>query len=282
MAQDTFFEKRRSINCRGNLLFLDEPIVMGILNVTPDSFFDGGKYNSTAKALQRAEKILNEGGRILDVGGYSSRPGADIISEQDEIKRIIPVIKEITKLFPQAIISVDTFRSNVATKAIEVGASIVNDISGGDGDKKMFDTISSMQVPFIMMHMQGVPQSMQTNPKYNDVVLDILKYFSKKINELGELGVNDIIIDPGFGFGKTIEHNYEILDRFNEFNFLNLPTLAGLSRKSMIYKKLGINSEESLPETIRLNKIALQRGANILRVHDVKEAVEITELYKDD
>ncbi len=282
MAQDTFFEKKRSINCRGNLLFLDEPIVMGILNVTPDSFFDGGKFNSTIKALQRAETILSEGGRIIDIGGYSSRPGADIISEHDEIKRTIPVIKEISKLFPEAIISVDTFRSNVATKAIDFGASIINDISCGDGDYKMFDTIAALQVPFIMMHMQGTPQNMQNNPNYNDVVLDILKYFSKKINMLAERGVNDLILDPGFGFGKTIENNYEILDRFNEFNLLNLPTLAGLSRKSMIYKKLGITPEKSLPETIRLNKIALQKGANILRVHDVKETVEITQSYKDD
>ena len=281
MAQDTFFEKRRSINCRGNLLFLDEPIVMGILNVTPDSFFDGGKFNSTEKAIHRAETIINEGCKIIDIGGYSSRPGADIISEQDELKRVIPVIKEITKLFPEAIISVDTFRANVAIQAIEFGASIVNDISGGDGDKKMFDTISSIQVPYVMMHMQGNPKNMQMNPKYNDVVLDILKYFSKKANILTQLGVNDIILDPGFGFGKTIDDNYEILDRFNEFNLLNIPMLAGISRKSMIYKKLGITPQESLPETIRLNKIALRKGANILRVHDVKEAVKITESFKD-
>ena len=281
MAQDTFFEKRRSINCRGNLLFLDEPIVMGILNVTPDSFFDGGKFNSTEKAIHRAETIINEGCKIIDIGGYSSRPGADIISEQDELKRVIPVIKEITKLFPEAIISVDTFRANVAIQAIEFGASIVNDISGGDGDKKMFDTISSIQVPYVMMHMQGNPKNMQMNPKYNDVVLDILKYFSKKANILTQLGVNDIILDPGFGFGKTIDDNYEILDRFNEFNLLNIPMLAGISRKSMIYKKLGITPQESLPETIRLNKIALRKGAKILRVHDVKEAVKITESFKD-
>ena len=282
MAQDTFFEKRRSINCRGNLLFLDEPIVMGILNVTPDSFFDGGKFNSTEKAIHRAETIINEGCKIIDIGGYSSRPGADIISEQDELKRVIPVIKEITKLFPEAIISVDTFRANVAIQAIEFGASIVNDISGGDGDKKMFDTISSIQVPYVMMHMQGNPKNMQMNPKYNDVVLDIIKYFSEKANILTQLGVNDIILDPGFGFGKTIDDNYEILDRFNEFNLLNIPMLAGISRKSMIYKKLGITPQESLPETIRLNKIALRKGANILRVHDVKEAVKITESFKDD
>ena len=255
---------------------------MGILNVTPDSFFDGGKFNSTEKAIHRAETIINEGCKIIDIGGYSSRPGADIISEQDELKRVIPVIKEITKLFPEAIISVDTFRANVAIQAIEFGASIVNDISGGDGDKKMFDTISSIQVPYVMMHMQGNPKNMQMNPKYNDVVLDIIKYFSKKVNILTQLGVNDIILDPGFGFGKTIDDNYEILDRFNEFNLLNIPMLAGISRKSMIYKKLGITPQESLPETIRLNKIALRKGANILRVHDVKEAVKITESFKDD
>ena len=275
MAQDTFFEKRKSINCRGNLLFLDEPIVMGILNVTPDSFFDGGKFNSTNAALKRAETILGEGGKIIDIGGYSSRPGADNIAEKDEIKRVIPVIESILKTFPKAIISIDTFRASIAKVAIETGASIVNDISGGEADKKMFATIAKLQVPYILMHMQGSPQNMQANPIYDDVVLNIAKYFSKKVNQLTRLGVNDIILDPGFGFGKTIDHNYEILDRLEEFNVLNLPLLAGLSRKSMIYKKLNITPEESLPETIRLNKIALQKGANILRVHDVKEAVQL-------
>ena len=279
MAQDTFFEKRSSINCRGNLLFLDEPIVMGILNVTPDSFFDGGKFNSFDTALKRAKIILNEGGKVIDIGGYSSRPGAYNINEREEINRVIPIIEMIVKTFPETVISIDTFRSEVAKQAIDAGASIINDISGGDADIKMLETIVNLQVPYIMMHMQGSPQNMQTNPQYVDVASEVLTYFSKKVNQLTQIGVNDIILDPGFGFGKTIEHNYEILDRFEEFNILNLPLLAGISRKSMIYKKLGITPEKSLPETIRLNKIALDKGANILRVHDVKEAVELIENY---
>ena len=279
MAQDTFFEKRSPINCRGNLLFLDEPIVMGILNVTPDSFFDGGKFNSFDTALKRAKIILNEGGKVIDIGGYSSRPGAYNINEREEINRVIPIIEMIVKTFPETVISIDTFRSEVAKQAIDAGASIINDISGGDADIKMLETIVNLQVPYIMMHMQGSPQNMQTNPQYVDVASEVLTYFSKKVNQLTQIGVNDIILDPGFGFGKTIEHNYEILDRFEEFNILNLPLLAGISRKSMIYKKLGITPEKSLPETIRLNKIALDKGANILRVHDVKEAVELIENY---
>ncbi|MBL4651985.1 MAG: dihydropteroate synthase [Flavobacteriales bacterium] len=279
MAQDTFFEKRSPINCRGNLLFLDEPIVMGILNVTPDSFFDGGKFNSFDTALKRAKIILNEGGKVIDIGGYSSRPGAYNINEREEINRVIPIIEMIVKTFPETVISIDTFRSEVVKQAIDAGASIINDISGGDADIKMLETIVNLQVPYIMMHMQGSPQNMQTNPQYVDVASEVLTYFSKKVNQLTQIGVNDIILDPGFGFGKTIEHNYEILDRFEEFNILNLPLLAGISRKSMIYKKLGITPEKSLPETIRLNKIALDKGANILRVHDVKEAVELIENY---
>ncbi|MBL4625150.1 MAG: dihydropteroate synthase [Flavobacteriales bacterium] len=254
---------------------------MGILNATPDSFFDGGKFISIESALKRGEQILNEGGKIIDIGGYSSRPGAVTINQKEELDRVIPIIEAIVKSFPKAVVSIDTFRSQVAKQAIEAGAHMVNDISGGDADEQLFTSIAEFQVPYILMHMQGTPQNMQTAPKYDEVVTDILGIFSKKVNQLVKLGVNDIILDPGFGFGKTIEHNYEILNRFEEFNLLNLPVLAGLSRKSMIYKKLNITPEESLPETCRLNRIALQKGANILRVHDVKEAVQVIRDYND-
>ncbi|MDA9563696.1 dihydropteroate synthase [Flavobacteriales bacterium] len=253
---------------------------MGILNVTPDSFYDGGKFNASDLALKRAENILRDGGKIIDIGGYSSRPGADNVAEQDELKRVIPVIENIRQRFPSAFISVDTFRSNVAKEAVAAGAHIINDISGGDGDVNMFTTIAKLNVPYIMMHMQGTPQNMQINPTYTNVTNDIISYFEKKIDKLTSLGATDILLDPGFGFGKTIEHNYTLLKRLSEFCKLNRPLLIGISRKSMIYKKLGITAEESLAGTIALNAIALEKGASILRVHDVKEAVDLVTLLR--
>lgn len=270
--------QKTTINCKGKLIDLKTPIVMGIVNVTPDSFYDGGKNNSVENAVNQAEKHLNEGATILDVGGYSSRPGADNVSEQEELERVIPVIKAIIQEYPESIISIDTFRSKVASKAIESGASIINDISAGDMDNNMFNTVADLNVPYIMMHMQGTPETMQNNPTYKNIIQEITNYFSEKINALRKKGVNDIIIDPGFGFGKTLEHNYKTLDNLNHFQLLGVPVLAGLSRKSMIYKLLNTNAKGALNGTIAANTIALHNGANILRVHDVKEAVECVKI----
>ena len=262
-----------TINCKDKILNLNSTIVMGILNVTPDSFFDGGKYFDKKTILKRAESIINEGATIIDIGGYSSRPGAKNISEEEELERVINPIKSIVKKFPEAIISIDTFRSKVAKKAIEAGASIINDISAGEMDSKMFETVRELQVPYIIMHMKGTPQNMQKNPKYKDITKEIIQGLGKKINELTKLGVNDIIIDPGFGFGKTIEHNYELLDNLELFSVLETPVLIGISRKSFIYKKHNTTPDNVLKETTELHKIGIQKGASILRVHDVKEAV---------
>ena len=271
---------KTTINCKGKLIDISSPIVMGIVNVTPDSFYDGGKSNSVAKALIQTKKHLNEGATIIDVGGYSSRPGAAEVSEQEELNRVIPIVEAIIKSFPEATLSIDTFRSNVAKKAIEAGAAIINDISAGEMDSNMFDLVAKYNAPYIMMHMQGTPATMQENPTYKNLIQEITFYFSEKINTLRKKGVNDIIIDPGFGFGKTMEHNYEILGKLNHFQLLNVPILAGLSRKSMIYKLLNVSSQESLSGTIAANMIALQNGASILRVHDVKEAVECVRVFE--
>ena len=264
----------KSINCNGKLIDLSKPKVMGILNVTPDSFFDGGKYNNPTAILNHVEKMLSEGATFIDVGAYSSRPGAKHISEEEELKRMIPVIELLIREFPNLLISVDTFRSEIAKQSIHKGACLVNDISAGNMDEAMFSTIAKLQVPYIMMHMQGTPQNMQANPTYEDVVKDILYYFSKKINELHTLGVNDIIADVGFGFGKTVEQNYKLLKHLALFKNLDVPTLVGISRKSMLTKPLGITKNEALNATTAANTIALLNGANMLRVHDVKEAIE--------
>jgi len=253
---------------------------MGIINVTPDSFYDGGKNNSVETALTQVRKHLEEGATLIDIGGYSSRPGADEVTEQEELNRTIPVIEAVLIAFPDTIISIDTFRSNVAKKAIEAGAAIINDISAGDLDDNMFSVVAEKQVPYILMHMQGTPETMQKNPNYKNIIQEITYYFSEKINALRKKGVNDIIIDPGFGFGKTLEHNYEILGKLNNFQLFNVPVLVGMSRKSMIYKLLKISAKESINGTIAANIIALQNGANVLRVHDVKEAVECVRLDK--
>jgi dihydropteroate synthase len=268
-VKDTLIRQRFSLNCGGKLLTLDKPIAMGILNVTPDSFYDGGKYLSEKAILEQAEKLLIEGASIIDIGGASSKPSAVEISEKEEMERVLPVIKFILRKFPSTIISIDTFRSNIAKNAIHLGASIVNDISGGNFDKEMFKTIAHLKVPYIMMHIQGTPQTMQINPTYKNVLL----------NTLQSLGVNDVIIDPGFGFGKTIEQNYEMLNQLEFFNSLNHPILVGFSRKSMINKVLNINSKEALNGTTVLNTISLIKGAKILRVHDVKEAIEAIKLF---
>ncbi len=282
--KDTFFSKKKRLNIRGELISLDSPVVMGIVNVTPDSFFDGGDYVSERAVIERVEKIILEGGLMVDVGGYSSRPGAKDISVEEELNRVIPAVKNIRAHFPDVIISVDTFRSEVALKAIECGADIINDISAGELDKKMFDVIADANVPYIMMHMQGTPQTMQQNPLYKDVTQDIIHYFTKKLDELYRKGVSDVILDPGFGFGKTVEHNYELLKNLQAFEMLELPILVGVSRKSMINKVLDISPKEALNGTTVINTLALLNGADIVRVHDVKQAVEavkLVEFYKN-
>ena len=267
-----------SINCNGKLIDLSTPKIMGILNITPDSFFDGGKYTNTAAIILQVDKMLKEGATFIDIGAYSSRPGAKHISEKEELERILPVVKLLIQEFPKILISVDTFRSTIAEQCIQNGACMVNDISAGNMDTTMFSTIAKLQVPYIIMHMQGTPQNMQTNPTYENVVKDVLYYFSKKINKLQNLGVNDIITDVGFGFGKTVEQNYELLKHLDLFKNLNTPMLAGLSRKSMLFKPLEITKDNALNATTSANTIALLKGANILRVHDVKEAFEAVKI----
>ena len=252
---------------------------MGILNVTPDSFFAGSRTFSEKTVLERAEKLLSEGAAILDIGGYSSRPGSTDIPAEEEKNRIVPAIKSLVQEFPEVIISVDTFRADVAEAAINAGAGIINDISGGSIDGRMFATTAALQVPYILMHMRGTPQTMQTLTDYHDLMPELLSYFAQKTNELQRVGVNDIIIDPGFGFAKTVDQNYEVLQNLETLQMLVLPILAGMSRKSMTYKTLGIGPEEALNGTTALNMLALTKGAKILRVHDVKEAVQTVKLY---
>ena len=269
-----------TINCKGTLVDLSSPKVMGILNITPDSFFDGGYYKNNSEILSQVEKMLTEGASFIDVGAYSSRPGAIHISEEEELKRIVPVIKLLLKNFPEIIISVDTFRSKVAKETINSGAAIINDISGGKMDNNMFASVANLQVPYILMHMIGTPQNMQQNPVYNDVTKEIISFFTEQIYKLHQLKLNDIIIDVGFGFGKTNYHNFEILKNLELFKNLNAPILTGISRKSMFYKTLDISPQEALNATTAANTIALLKGTNILRVHDVKEAVEAIKIVK--
>ena len=252
---------------------------MGILNVTPNSFFDGGKYKNEKELLSQAEKMILDGATFLDIGAYSSKPNAEFVSEEEEISRIIPVVDSIMKQFPEAILSIDTFRSQVAQVCIEAGAGIINDISAGNLDQKMLETIAKYKVPYIMMHMRGTPQTMQSLTHYEDIVKEMLFYFSERIREARRLGINDLIIDPGFGFAKTLEQNYEVLRKLDLFEILELPLLIGFSRKSMIYKPLETNAENALNGTSVLNTIALTKGAKILRVHDVKEAMECVVLF---
>ena len=269
------FEKKLSINCNGNLLDLSTPKVMGILNITPDSFYDGGKYSTVKKSIEQVELMLEQGADCIDVGAVSSRPGADLLNLDEEKKRLIPIFKELSTQFKNTIFSLDTFRSDIAEYFVkEYGVGIINDISAGELDSKMFETIAKLNVPYIMMHMKGIPGNMQENPKYDNVTRDIIKYFAAKINLLKQIGVNDVVIDPGFGFGKSIDDNYSLLKNLKDFKIFELPILVGLSRKSMIYKELDSDSANALSGTIAANTVALMNGSNILRVHDVKEAKE--------
>ncbi|MDF0715996.1 dihydropteroate synthase [Muricauda sp. 334s03] len=269
-----------TINCKGNLVDLKKTKVMGILNLTPDSFFDGGKYKDEASILGQVEFMLNHGATFIDMGAYSSRPGAEHVPEDEELKRMVPVIDLILKKFPDTLISVDTFRSKVASESIEHGAAIINDIAAGNLDEAMFATVAKYQVPYIMMHMKGTPQSMQKEATYDNLVNDIRYYFSEKVKEATSKKINDIIIDPGFGFAKTTGQNYTLLNHLDMFQTFGLPILIGLSRKSMIYKVLESSPKEALNGTTALHTIALLRGANIIRAHDVKEASECVKLVE--
>ncbi|NQX98344.1 MAG: dihydropteroate synthase [Flavobacteriales bacterium] len=257
---------------------LDEPIIMGVLNLTPDSFFDGGKQLNDEAIVKKVNAMEYNGAKIIDVGGYSTRPGAAEISLEEEMNRVLPIVKLIRSNFIDIIISVDTFRSVIAEKCVEAGASMINDISGGSLDDKMFDCIANLKVPYVLMHLKGNPQNMQENPIYENVTREVIKYFEDKLNQLSQMGVDNIILDPGFGFGKTIEHNYKLLNNLDSFKSFGYPILTGLSRKSMITKVLSTTPDEALNGTTTLNTIALMKGANILRVHDVKEANECIQL----
>jgi len=269
-----------TINCKGTLVDLTTAKVMGVLNITPDSFYDGGKYKNESEILNQVEKMLLDGATFIDVGAYSSRPGAQHISEEEELKRSIPVIRLLMQNFPEIIISIDTFRSKVAKETIHAGAALINDISGGKMDSQMFATVANLQVPYILMHMLGTPQNMQQNPVYTDVTKEIISFFAAQIHQLHQLKLNDVLIDVGFGFGKTIDHNFELLKNLALFKSLEVPVLAGISRKSMLYKTLDISAKEALNATTSANTIALLNGASILRVHDVKEAVEAVKIVQ--
>lgn len=273
--------KHSTLNIKGELLSMEKPLVMGILNVTPDSFYEGSRMQTESSIKNRIETIINEGGDIIDIGGYSSRPDADDISADEEMKRLETALKIIMKDFPEAIVSVDTFRAEVARRCVEeFGVAIINDISGGDLDKDMFRTVAELHVPYILMHMRGTPQTMQQNTNYVNLTADIMTDLSAKVERLRMMGVHDIILDPGFGFSKTLDQNYELMRHLKDFELFDLPILVGISRKSMIYKLLGCTADETLNGTSVLNTFALLNGANILRVHDVKEAVETVRIYE--
>lgn len=274
MAKDTFLNRKVTLNSKGKLIDLSSPTVMAILNLTPDSFYSNSRTASVKEALKKTEAFLKEGARFIDLGAYSSRPGATDISADEELQRLIPVVEALAKEFPEALLSIDTFRAKVAKEAISAGAHLINDIAGGNLDGEMFATVAELQVPYIMMHMKGMPQNMQENPSYENVAQEVMQYFSHKIAHLKQLGTKDIIIDPGFGFAKTITHNYELLHQLQLFNTLGLPILVGFSRKSMVTKVLENKAIDALNGTTVLNTIALLKGASILRVHDVKAAVE--------
>lgn len=269
-----------TINCNGKLLDLQSPKIMGILNLTEDSFYDGGKYNSILKAIKQTEKMLNEGATIIDIGTQSTRPNAKFISSKEEWKLLKDVVNQIIKNFPEAIFSIDTFWSEVAENCINEGFSMINDISGGNIDDKMFETVRKLKVPYVLMHIKGTPQTMQQNVDYDNIIKDINFYFAEKIQKLKSFGLNDLILDVGFGFSKTVEQNYELLSKLELIGFAHHPILVGISRKSMIYKTLNINAKDALNGTTALHLVALQKGAKILRVHDVKEAKECITLYE--
>ena len=268
-----------TLNCNGRILVIDKPLIMGIINATPDSFFGGSRFNGVDEIVAKAEKMLNDGADILDIGGQSTRPGSELISADEEIERVIPAIKEIAKKNPEAFISIDTFYSKVAAAAVNAGATIVNDISAGSMDSKMIATVAELKVPYILMHMKGTPQTMQQNATYENVTREVLDFFISKTNELKNAGVIDIIIDPGFGFAKTIDQNFELLKNLSVFTMLDKAIMLGISRKSTIYKTLDVSVDEALNGTTVLNTIGLMNGASILRVHDVKEASETIKLF---
>lgn len=269
-----------TINCKGQLVDLSSPKVMGILNITPDSFYDGGAHKDAKEVLHHVEKMLHEGATFIDIGAYSSRPNAEHVSEADELSRIIPIVNLILKEFPKVLLSIDTFRSAVARPCIEAGAAMINDISAGHIDDNMLPTIADLRVPYIMMHMRGTPQNMQKQTTYNNLIKDILFYFSERISAARALGIIDLIVDPGFGFAKNLEQNFELLNKLELFKIIEKPLLVGVSRKSMIYKTLENSAQEALNGTSILNTVALQKGASILRVHDVKEAMECIKLTR--
>ncbi|MFL5762982.1 MAG: dihydropteroate synthase [Bacteroidia bacterium] len=271
MAQDTvFYQKTRRIFEQRRA-----PMIMGILNITPDSFSDGGKYTTEETWLKQAEKMISEGAEIIDIGGCSTRPGAEVVSPEEELRRLIPAIQSVRKNFPEIIISADTYRAGTAKEAVKAGADMINDISGGTMDDEMFRTVAGLKVPYILMHIRGTPQTMQLDPVYNDVVSDVLSWINDRLTLLRNMGVRDVIIDPGFGFGKTVKHNFQLLKNLGEFTKSGCPVMVGLSRKSMINKILNINTKDSVTGTSVLNHIAVQNGASILRVHDVKEAKQV-------
>jgi len=274
MAKDTFLNGKTTVNLKGKLLDLAVPAVMAILNITPDSFYAGSRSNTVDDALRRAEGFLNDGAKFIDIGAYSSRPGAAELSPDEELQRLLPVIEAITKKLPEAILSIDTFRARVAKETILAGAHMINDISAGSMDEAMFETVAELQVPYVIMHMKGTPQTMQQHTQYQDIGMEVVSYFAAKVTALKKLGVKDIIIDPGFGFAKTLEQNYELFRQMDNLQVIGLPMLVGISRKSMIYKLLDTTPEAALNGTTVLNTLALQKGAAILRVHDVREAVE--------
>lgn len=270
---------KMTINCRGKILDFSIPKVMGILNITPDSFYDGGKYLNEEALIKQVEKMLNDGADIVDVGGMSSRPGAEIISAEEEIKRVLPVVQNIIKNFPEAIVSIDTLHSKTADICLKEGVHIINDITGGRYDEQMLTVVAKHKAPFIIMHMQGLPGTMQQNPTYQNVVNEIMDFFAERIAACKEAGILDLILDSGFGFGKTIEHNYTLLRNHQLFSTFHRPMLAGVSRKGMITKLLDIKASEALNGTTVLNTVALMNGASLLRVHDVKEAKEAVRLF---
>lgn len=274
------FHPQRTLNCNGKLLDLEQPVVMGILNVTPDSFFDGGHYVGESAVLQQVESMLAAGASIIDIGGMSSRPGAKIISDEEELSRVIPVIELIIKKFPDIIISIDTVKSVVARRSTEAGVSIVNDISAGRLDKNLYETVADLGVPYVLMHMQGTPGDMQKNPVYEDVTQEVLDFFIREVGKLRTLGIKDIILDVGFGFGKTVEHNFQLLRNLHVFQILDLPILTGLSRKSMVCRTLDVTPTDALNGTTALHMVALQQGSRILRAHDVREAIEVIKLWQ--
>jgi dihydropteroate synthase len=269
-----------TINCKGTLVNLSTPKVMGIVNVTPDSFFDGGKLTNSNEIVLQVDKMLRDGATFIDLGGYSSKPGAEFVSEAEELNRVVPIVKLLVEKFPDILLSIDTFKSEVAKQAIENGAALINDISAGQLDEKMLETVAKLQVPYIMMHMKGTPKTMQSLANYDDLLKEMNFYFSERVAKARSFGLNDIIIDPGFGFAKTLEQNYELLQNLELLQFHDLPILAGISRKSMIYKTLETSPEHALNGTTFLHAFCLQKGANILRVHDVKEAVECVSLFR--